>query len=85
MHDPVPPNLQAGIRQAFLLGLARLVIVSAAATTIVEAAGKLGDTFSSDLLSKAHLGSSGWSGVIAFGVSKLSRYRPRKISAEIIN
>jgi type IV secretion system protein TrbL len=47
------------------MGLARLVIVSAVATFLVQAAGKLGDTFSADLMSSAHLGSTGWSGVIS--------------------
>ena len=47
------------------MGLARLVIVSAVATFLVQAAGKLGDTFSADLMSSAHLGSNGWSGVIS--------------------
>jgi hypothetical protein len=46
------------------IGLVRLVVVSAAATVIVETAGKLGDAFSADLLSAAHVGSKGWSGVI---------------------
>jgi hypothetical protein len=48
-----------------LIGLVRLVVVSAAATAIVAAAGKLGDTFSADLMSTAHLGSGGWSGIIS--------------------
>lgn len=48
-----------------LLGLARLVIVSAAAGVIVEAAGKLGDLFSASLMSSAHLGTQGWSGIIS--------------------
>jgi hypothetical protein len=47
------------------IGLARLVVVSAAATVVVEAAGKLGDAFSADLLSSAALGSKGWSGIIS--------------------
>lgn len=46
------------------LGLARLVVVSAAATFLVETAGKLGDTFSADLMNAAHLGSNGWARVI---------------------
>jgi hypothetical protein len=47
------------------LGLARLVIVCAAATFIVQAAGQLADTFSADLMSSAHLGSGGWSAIIS--------------------
>jgi hypothetical protein len=50
---------------ALAVGLARLVIVSAVATFLVQAAGKLGDTLSADLMSSAHLGSTGWSGVIS--------------------
>jgi hypothetical protein len=50
-----------------LLGLARLVVVSAAATVIVTAAGKLSDLFSQDLMDSAaaHLGSQGWTGKIS--------------------
>ncbi|HXL95697.1 MAG TPA: hypothetical protein VN969_42800 [Streptosporangiaceae bacterium] len=47
------------------LGLARLVVVSAAATFLVQTAGMLGDTFSSDLMSAAHVGSGGWAGLIS--------------------
>jgi hypothetical protein len=48
-----------------LTGLVRLVVVSAVATFLVETAGKLGDAFSADLMSSAHLGSHGWSGIIS--------------------
>jgi hypothetical protein len=47
------------------LGLARLVVVCAGATFIIQAAGRLGDAFSSDLMSAAHVGSGGWSGLIS--------------------
>src|SRR5271154_2423359 len=47
------------------LGLVRLVVVCAAATFIVETAGKLGDQWSADLMSSAHVGSGGWSGIIS--------------------
>ena len=47
------------------IGLARLFVVSAVATFLVETAGKLGDAFSADLMSSAHLGSHGWSGIIS--------------------
>jgi hypothetical protein len=47
------------------MGLTRLVVVSAAATFVIQAAGRLADSFSSDLMSTAHLGSSGWSGIIS--------------------
>jgi hypothetical protein len=47
------------------MGLVRLVVVCAVATFLIQAAGKLGDTFSADLMSSAHLGSNGWSGVIS--------------------
>jgi hypothetical protein len=47
------------------IGLVRLVVVSAVATFLVETAGKLGDTFSADLMSSAHLGGHGWSGIIS--------------------
>jgi hypothetical protein len=47
------------------MGLTRLVVVSAAATFLVQAAGKLGDTFSADLMNTAHLGSGGWSSIIS--------------------
>jgi hypothetical protein len=46
-----------------MLGLTRLVVVSTAATFLVEAAGKLGDSFSSDVMRSAHIG-SGWASVI---------------------
>ena len=50
-----------------LLGLARLVVVSAAATVIVTAAGKLGDLFSQNLMSSsaASIGGQGWTGKIS--------------------
>jgi len=48
-----------------LLGLARLVVVSGVATVTVEAAGKLGDAFSAGLMSSAHVGANGWSGLIS--------------------
>lgn len=47
------------------IGLARLVVVSAVATFLIQTAGQLGDTFSADLMRSAHLGSTGWSGVIS--------------------
>jgi hypothetical protein len=48
-----------------MLGLVRLVFVSAAATALVEAAGQLGDTFSSDLMSASNMSTGGWSGIIS--------------------
>jgi hypothetical protein len=48
------------------MGLARLVVVSAGATFIVEAAGKLADAFSGELMASAHLG-PGWGAVISVG------------------
>jgi hypothetical protein len=48
-----------------MLGLVRLVVVCAVGTFLIQAAGKLGDQFSSDLLSAAHVGTSGWSGLIS--------------------
>ena len=48
-----------------MLGLVRLVVVCAVGTFLIQAAGKLGDQFSSDLLSTAHVGTSGWSGLIS--------------------
>lgn len=47
-----------------MLGLTRLVVVSAAGTFVVEALGKLGDTFSADLIRAAHVGTQGWAGMI---------------------
>jgi hypothetical protein len=47
------------------MGLTRLVVVSAAATFVIEAAGKLADSFSANLMSAAHLGNGGWSGIIS--------------------
>ncbi len=47
------------------LGLARLVIVCGLATFTIQAAGRLADTFSADLMSTAHLGSGGWSAIIS--------------------
>ena len=46
------------------MGLTRLVIVSAAATFVVEAAGKLGDAFSADLMSSAHIGTAAWTDIL---------------------
>jgi len=51
--------------QTLMMGLTRLVVVSASATFLIEAAGKLGDQFSSDLMSTAHIGSGGWSEAIS--------------------
>jgi len=51
-----------------MLGLARLVVVSFAGTSLIETAGKLGDLFSADLLHSAGVGSGGWSGVISVTV-----------------
>jgi hypothetical protein len=51
--------------QVMLLGLVRLVVVCAVGTFLIQAAGKLGDQFSSDLMSSAHVGTSGWSGLIS--------------------
>jgi len=51
--------------QVMMLGLVRLVVVCAVGTFLIQAAGKLGDQFSSDLLSTAHVGTSGWSGLIS--------------------
>jgi len=48
-----------------MMGLVRLVVVCAAGTFLVEAAGKLSDMFSADIMSTAHLGTGGWSGVIS--------------------
>jgi hypothetical protein len=50
---------------AMMLGLLRLVVVSAAGTFLIETAGKLADSFSADLMSTAHLGANGWSGLIS--------------------
>jgi hypothetical protein len=52
---------------AMFAGLTRVVVVGAAATFLVQTAGALSDTFSSDLMSStvAHVGSGGWSGIIS--------------------
>jgi hypothetical protein len=50
---------------AMTIGLARLVVVSGGATFMVEAAGKLSDAFSAQLIGSAHLGGSGLSSVIS--------------------
>jgi hypothetical protein len=49
------------------IGLTRLVVVSAGATFMVEAAGKLSDAFSAQLIGSAHLGGPGWATVISVG------------------
>jgi len=48
-----------------MMGLTRLIMVCTAGTFLVETAGKLSDTFSSDIMSTAHLGTGGWSAVIS--------------------
>jgi hypothetical protein len=53
---------------AMLLGLVRLVFVTASATFIVQQAGAFGDEWSSALMNSAHLGASGWSGAISVTV-----------------
>jgi hypothetical protein len=50
---------------AMMMGLVRLIVVCFAGAFLVTAAGKLGDMFSTDIMSTAHLGSGGWSGVIS--------------------
>ena len=50
---------------AMLMGLVRLVVVSAAGLFLVELAGKAADSLSSALMSTAHLGRAGWSGLIS--------------------
>jgi hypothetical protein len=50
---------------AMLLGLVRLVFVTASATFIVQAAGSLGDQWSASLMNSAHMGTGGWSTAIS--------------------
>jgi hypothetical protein len=49
------------------IGLTRVVVTGAAATFLVQTAGSLADTFSSDMMGStvAHLGSNGWSGIVS--------------------
>jgi len=55
---------------AMVLGLARLVIVSALATFLVQLAGQAGDELSASLVHAAYTGAGGWSSVISVtGVS----------------
>ena len=50
--------------RAMLTGLVRLVFVTAASTVLVQAAGYLGDQWSAQLMSTAHLSTGGWSTAI---------------------
>lgn len=50
---------------AMAFGLARLVVVSTVATFVVQLAGQAGDQWSAALMSAAHIGGNGWSGVIS--------------------